>query len=447
MKKYYLLLALTSLLFACKPGGETPDPEGTTYPRVQLIEHFTGESCGYCPYGMNLINEVYSQNPDGYAWVSNHTYGTDEFTAQGSYAIAKKLGATGAPAVSLNREKLDGELNYHPYYLAAMAQKQATTATSTVSLSRTYDPATRELKITASGKTSETEIDSVMLTVAVTESGMVGPQADNMYSWAGWKKFRHTHAVRVYASNAMGDGAVMKNRTFRKEYTVTLADNWVADNCEIVAWITKNNTNWPVLNAAKLPVVEGTKGGEDILYEGIEEYPVPETYPEQGAPNLESTLTICEAYSTDYSDFTVVYLVLCNLDSVVATISNTKMYAYTELYLLVASGSTTLPVDTYTFKDEAQAGVGDAIAGFRNDETHTIDGSQFLWIYKSGSSLYLGRQWMLVSGNIVVTSEGVELTGTTKNGSPVHATYTGPITLKKTAGAPQRILKQPEQSL
>ena len=91
---------------------------------------------------------------------------------------------------------------------------------------------------------------------------------------------------------------------------------------------------------------------------------------------------------------------------------------------------------TYTFKDEAQAGIGDAIAGFRNDEAHTIDGSQFLWIYKSGSSFYQGRQWMLVRGNIVVTGEGVELTGTTKNGSPVHATYTGPVTLKKNSRSP-----------
>ena len=448
-KSYYLLLACASLLFSCNPGGggETPDPAGTTYPRVQLIEHFTGESCGYCPYGMNLIYEAYSVNPDGYVWISNHTYYTDEYSIDESFTIAKKLGVTGAPVVSLNRERYSGSRCMHPYDMLSFIPQQATTATSTVSLTRTYDAATRELKITASGKTSETNIDSVMLTVAVTESGLVGPQADNFFSWDGWKKFRHTHAVRLYASQALGDEVKMKNRTFSKEYTVTLKENWNPDNCEIVAWITANNSHWPVLNAAKLPVVEGTKGGEDIVHGGIEEYPVPETYPEQGTPSAEVRLTGCEALIRDMSAFTLIDMIVYNTDSAVTTLSGTKMYAFYEVYLLVPANSTTVPVGTYTLKEEANAGIGDAIAGKRNDEKHSVDGSVFYWIYKNGSDYYYGREWMLVSGNIVVTEEGVEITATTKNGSPLHATFTGAITLQKGSGAPLRIAKRPDPTL
>ena len=69
MKKYcYLLLAAFSagmILSSCEPGtGVEPDPVGQTYPRMQLIEHFTGAECGYCPMGMDYIYEEYSKDPD-----------------------------------------------------------------------------------------------------------------------------------------------------------------------------------------------------------------------------------------------------------------------------------------------------------------------------------------------------------------------------------------------
>ena len=268
-KSYYTVLALASLLLCCDPnggGGETPDPVGTTYPRLQVIEHFTGQGCGYCPNGMNQIYEVYSQNPDGYIWITNHTYNKDDFTISESNTIAKKLKVSGAPEISLDRTKYDGSRTYHPYYLASYTLKEATTATSVVSLSRQYDAATHELTITATGKTGDQDLDSVLLTVAITESGVIATQEDYMYTWEGWQKFVHTHAVRMFATAALGDPVRMKNRTFSATYKVTLKEKWVADNCEIVAWITPGADNWPVLNAAKLAVVEGTQGGEDIRH-------------------------------------------------------------------------------------------------------------------------------------------------------------------------------------
>ena len=448
MKKLHLL-ALCTLLFAlaaCNNNPEPPtptpidsDPVGTTYPRMQLIEHFTGQGCGYCPYGMDLIYNEYSKNPDNYVWISNHTYGKDNFTISGSNTIAKKLKSGGAPEISLNRSKNSGERTYHPGYMAQYIVKEATTATSVISLSRQYDATTRELVIDVTGKTSESDLDSVLLTVAVTESGMIAQQSDYFDTWEGWSKFRHTHAVRVFATEALGDLVKMNKRTFSAKYTLTLSDKWEADNCEIVAWITPCNDNWPVINAAKVAVVEGTQGGEDIRHGGVEEVAVSENYPEIGTPNAESVMTTCNAYYTPTTDVTVMVLELVNTDQSVAKLSNTAMYAYARLYLAVAAGATTIPAGTYTFKSDEEAQIGDAWAGFRNDQEHVVEGSQFLWVYKSGSSLYIARQWMLVSGSVVVTESGLELTGTTKNGSSVHATYTGEITPKKQSSAPARI--------
>ena len=440
-KSYFAVLALASLLLCCDPnggGGETPDPVGTTYPRLQVIEHFTGQGCGYCPNGMNQIYEVYSQNPDGYIWITNHTYNKDDFTISESNTIAKKLKVSGAPEISLDRTKYDGSRTYHPYYLASYTLKEATTATSVVILSRQYDAATRELTITATGKTGDQDLDSVLLTVAITESGVIATQEDYMYTWEGWQKFVHTHAVRMFATAALGDPVRMKNRTFSATYKVTLKDKWVADNCEIVAWITPGADNWPVLNAAKLAVVEGTQGGEDIRHGGLEEYPVADTYPERGTPNAETVMKVCNASYWSTSEATIMYMVFSNPDSAVYKLSNTPMLAYSELFLLVPSGSATIPTGTYNLVPSADAAVGDAVAGYRNDETHTLNGSTFLWLYKSGSSMYLARQWMLAGGTVVVTEGGLEVTGTTKNGSPVHYTYTGAITPVSQSAAPQQ---------
>ena len=441
MKKTILFAALAAaMLCSCNPGGngEKPDPVGTTYPRVNLIEHFTGEGCGYCPYGMLLIQDVYGANPDNYVWISNHTYGKDEYTISGSNAIAKKLNCSSAPAISINRVKHDGEYIYHPYYVGEYMAKEATTASSIVSISRTYDPATRELKVTVSGKTSEAGLDSVLVTLAITESGLVGPQSDNYYSWNGWKKFTHTHAVRVYVSAAMGDAVKMKNRIFSKEYTTTLKDNWVAENCEIVAWITKGDSWHPVLNAAKLPVVDGSKGGEDILFGGIEEYPVPDTYPESGAPCTNITLSKATVGLTKAANLTYAMVQVSKPDTTVGTYSGINLYPFAVLYLLLPADATAIPAGTYNFTDSGSAQIGDAVAGYRNDEEHEVDGSILMYVGNYQGSLIYTKQWMFASGSVTVTETGLTIDAVTKNGSPFHAEYTGALQTGTASGAPQR---------
>lgn len=442
MKKTFLFAALTAvMLCACKSNnGEQPDPLGTTYPRVNLIEHFTGESCGYCPMGMLQIQEVYGADPDNYVWISNHTYGKDEFTISGSNTIAKKMKNSSAPAISINRVRHDGEYYYHTYYTAQYMAKEATTASSMVALEcNQYDPATKELTLTVSGKTAENGMDSMLVTVAITESGMVGEQSDYYYSWKGWKKFTHTHAVRVYVTEPLGDLVVLKNRTFSKQYTVTLKDNWVAENCELVAWITKGDSWTPVLNAAKRPVVEGTKGGEDILFGGIEENPVPETYPESGAPCTNVRLTKVVGGISKASGTTYALLQVSNPDTTIGTYSGINLYPFAVLYLVLPADATTISAGTYNFVDLQSAQAGDAVAGYRNDEEHELDGSFLMYVGNYQSELIYTKQWMLASGSVTVTETGLTIDATTKNGSPFHAEYTGTIQTSSAAGAPQRM--------
>lgn len=444
MKKSLIaILAAASTLTACQWGGNsgqnTPvDPEGTTYPRVQLIEHFTGEGCGYCPGGMDYIYEVYSANPDAYVWVSNHTYGKDEYTISGSNTIAKKLGVSSAPAISINRGMHDGKRNYHPYYTARYITNEATTATSMISITRTYNAAANDLQITINGTTSDASLDSVRLTIGITESGMVGAQHDYIATWEGWSKFTHTHAIRTFVTAALGDIVKFKNGSFSVTYPTALNAGWVDENCMIVAWITPTDFVWPVLNAAKLPVVEGSKGGEDIRHGGIEEKPVSDIYPESGVPASRIRLASANCSFATSGGQTIATLEAFNRDTTVGTYSGYSMFPYLALKVLLPAGSTTLPLGTYLVADAESAVAGNVIAGYRDDTEHQLLGSLLNYTFLYQNELYLAKQWFVNAGTLTVTDAGFTFEGTTRNGSTLSLHYSGNITGGSTSSAPLR---------
>ena len=441
MKKYcYLLLAAFSagmILSSCEPGtGVEPDPVGQTYKRVQLIEHFTGAECGYCPMGMDYIYEEYSKDPDNMVWVSNHYgFGSDEYSIKGSTTIGKKLKVTGAPSISINRYKytnssegIKNEINYHPYFTSAVLKKQETTATSCVELERTYDAATRMLHVKATMKTTDEAVAGFMLTLGVTESGMLGVQADYNGSWEGWKEFTHTHTIRVYATAALGDTITLKKRTAVAEYDIELDEKWVADNCEIVAWITEIDTYYPVLNAAKLPVVEDTKGGEDIKHGGVTMVPVPDTYPENGAP--ASNISFKEKSVTPKTGYVVLEL---QSDTVIGRNNYGNLFPYIVLYM--GANADTIAYGTYTVSSELTP--TSVYAGYRDDEKFETGGSCLYYCFTYNGKIYLGNQWYVAAGSITVAAEGVTIDITTKNGNAFHATYAGDINATA-AAAPQK---------
>lgn len=441
MKKYcYLLLAAFSagmILSSCESGtGVEPDPVGQTYPRMQLIEHFTGATCVHCPMGMDYIYEEYSKDPDNMVWVSNHYgYDPDEYSITGSKTIGKKLGVKGAPSISINRYKytnssegIKNEINYHPYFTSAVLKKQETTATSCVELERTYDAATRNLHVKATMKTTDEAVAGFMLTLGVTESGMLGVQADYYGPWEGWKEFTHTHAIRVYATAALGDTITLKNRTAVAEYDIELDENWVADNCEIVAWITEIDTYYPVLNAAKLPVVEGTQGGEDIKHGGVTMVPVPDTYPEEGAP--ANNINFKEKSVTPKTGYVVLEL---ESDTVIGKNYYGNLFPYIVLYM--GANADTIAYGTYTVSSELTP--TSVYAGYRDDEKFETGGSCLYYCFTYNGKIYLGNQWYVAAGSITVAAEGVTIDITTKNGNAFHATYAGDINATA-AAAPQK---------
>ena len=280
MKKIYLVLVLLCATLVAS-AQEVP----SSFPRKYLIEHFTGDQCGYCPAGMYSIVEYTQQTSTPCIWVSHHYgFNTDEYSISESARIASASGVNGAPNMAMNRTKVMGtSIAFHPGYLVengmaeTIADKCDTTAEASVVINHTYNADTRELNVTVSGQVGNTEVTEYLLTVIIKENGLIGAQADYYWSWktAGYREFLHPCVARdVISENQLGDTVLVANQAYSKTYTYTVSDKWVAENCCVVAYITPLSKK-PVINAEETPLVAGTTGGAEYLPFAITENQAP----------------------------------------------------------------------------------------------------------------------------------------------------------------------------
>ena len=399
----------------------------TSFPRKHLIEHFTGEACGYCPYGMESIEEYVTNNPNC-VWVSHHAgYADDSFTIKGSKTLVSTFGVTGAPSVILDRTaqtyvdqstgRKTSTLVIHPAYLSELLSDPVDTTYASVAIQPTFDAASRTLNVVVDGLVADTTVKELMLTVLIKENGLISKQSDYLYSWDGWTEFRHNKVVRTFLTATLGDKVTVNNQHYTASFSTTLNANWKADSCVLVAYITPK-TNQPAINAEQTPIIEGTTGGEELKSEGITMKEVPATFPEEGAPVTDVVFNQIYTEAGTLNNG-VPYLGIQLLSTSTVSYQGYKEYPLAILYLIGYSKLTagTYPLE-YTFKANT------AISGEKFEEEFALDGSMLYYAYSDGQYLYPDAQWLLHEGTITVGSNGsIVIDATTLNGSPFNGTY------------------------
>ena len=459
MKHFFSFLPLSLAFVALTACGPKDEPIPDSFPKKHLIEEFTGQTCGYCPYGMNCIHD-FMENDTNFILVLHHYgYSQDHFTIAGSKTITSALKVKGAPTMTINRAKTSymdegikrSATTFHPGYLPDVdkAQFEKTTYAS-VNIQNTYNPSSRELKVTVSGALCKQDYPLLNLTVMVKESGMIDTQADYYYSFEGWQEFRHTNAVRAFLTDAKGDELLVDStRHYKEEYTLTLENAWVPENCMVVAFLSEEFQ--PVVQAAQKPVVEGTKGGADILHGGITPVPVPDYYPEPSATaspqdfsaKEREILAVSYAYSDSYpSEGLVLWTIQAYNTSYSVAVAQTPCIPFVQLYLVMPyEDKPALP--TGTFQINASEEPNTVIAGTRDDEKAQIYGSQFYFTDKSYFNQgYLNpqAQWLINSGSMTINKDGWTIDGTTFNGSEIHLSG-APLTIPQSAAPVRRMNK------
>ena len=399
MKKLFTCI----LLFAAVMMSAQEVP--ASFPRKYLIEHFTGDQCGYCPGGMFSIEEYISTTETPCIWVSHHYgYNEDEYTIPENAKIGKACGVSGAPNMAMNRTKIMGtSIAFHPGYLveagipAQIASKCPTEAEASVLINHTYDAATRELNVTVSGQVANTDVTEYLLTVLIKENGLIGKQSDyNEYSFksAGFKEFVHPRVVRdVLCSDALGDIVAVENQAYSKDYTFTLPEGWVAENCGIVAYITPTNKK-PIINAEETPLVVGTTGGEEYLPFGITQ---------NQAPSSPDKLTFDSVVINKPADD--------KLELILFSRKSVRSSAYGPMNsMVVLEFNTTedvLPVDTFDIQEGNV--LNTLTAGYALLDSRTFAGSRFHYIdskeLKEGN-IAIYHTWRLKTGKLAYGADG-----------------------------------------
>ena len=459
--RFQIFAVLTALCFsACEPNKpEEPQSEPTkevipsAFPKKHLIEEFTGQDCGYCPNGMDCIHEFVGNDTNWILVLHHYGYQADHFSVAGSKTITSALSVSGAPSMAINRANTKyGSKNttvFHPGYLENVSKKQFEDSTyASLNIANSYDASSRELKVKVSGLVGRDDIGSLQLTVLVKESGMVDYQKDYYKTYEGWKEFRHTNAVRAFMTAAKGDAIEVNNQHYSAEYTVTLNNKWVAENCMVVAFLGESFQ--PVIQAEQKPVVAGTQGGADILHGGITAVPIADYYPEPNATqgpgdisgNRSETLSVASAYYTQYATqgITLWQIQAYNTNAIVS-VSGANCVPFAWIYLVAPYSATpTLPEGTFPVSTTEQPET--VLAGQRDDANFEIFGSMFYFTslsYFQQGYLDPKAQWLISDGELTISADSWSLSGHARNGAAINLTGSTPITNKGRASLPAKV--------
>lgn len=414
-------------------GFQATEPIPASFPRKHLIEEFTGQACGYCPYGMDCISEFMENDTNFILILHHYGYQADHFSVSGSKTITSALGVSGAPSVAIDRKKTKtSETNtivFHPAYLPEETDKaQFDTMTyASVNITNTYDSETRELQVTVSGAICREDHPALNITVLVKESGMIDTQSDYYNTFEGWKEFRHCNAVRAFLTAPKGDVLnVDLTNHYSVTYTTTLKEAWVPENCMVVAFLGESFK--PVIQVEDEPVVAGTAGGDDIEHGGITPVPVPDYYPEpdslKGPADYSKidvqTMTTSECWYDQIDSLNAWTLQTYN-STVTCTVLGTKSVPFAYIYFYTKKSVTALPVGTYMLNTSGEAGT--AAAGYRDDELMQLGGSEFYFVsysYLSQGYLVPTAEWLIVDGTFTIEKESWSLEGHARNGSTIQ---------------------------
>lgn len=431
----YLVLVLSALLMvAC---GDEPTMSNDiscpaisgSFPRKHVIEHFTGATCGYCPSGMEALQEGLKGHESDYIWISNHYgYQADSYTVSGSSTVGKLLGINGAPEMVLDRSKITGQssLIVDPRDFPSLVNKiKNNTSFASVELKTSYDATDRTLSLHVSGECENADIHCLKLTVLVKESGMVGAQADYDNSWAGWTQFRHTKTIRKYVSEALGDSVSIRKGKYAADYTIAISDKWKEDSCTVVAFLTWPEGNKPIINANQAPVVEGTTGGEDIVAAGITMKAVADQYTETSSVTPAASIRFSEMYASPMEGKEGWVAVSLKSDTSIYLTSGQNRYeCFPFVTLELNTGSTELVNGTYAINDSGE--LYTAAAGHHSKNEVSFYGTMLYYIYRpywtQYQMLYDLADYPVASGEVIIDEQNITFSFTTYRGNHISGT-------------------------
>jgi len=253
MKKIIFLFLAIICCFSCVENMPVvPPPPNFDGAKKVLVEEFTGVGCVQCPEGSAELENLLGIFGENLVVVSIHAgdfvnplpESTMSFKTDEGEALINYLGNPPFyPSAVIGRKDFDGG-NYRLQYgrnkwAGFIAQELEEELKISVNIVKNYDPVTRELQVQVSGIALKDITGDLRLTIMVSESNIVNAQLDSNQGGLV-VDYVHKHAFRTTMTNFDGDGLGDKldeGENYDVTKTMTLPDEWVPENCEVIAFV------------------------------------------------------------------------------------------------------------------------------------------------------------------------------------------------------------------
>lgn len=258
-----------------KPVDTTATKDSTiVYTRKVLIEDYTGHTCGHCPKAADEIDSIIHRNPNkivamavhsgSFANVSTTGVFTYDFNTSEGTELDKFFGLSkvGNPNGMIDRVGYDqNHILFYTDWATKVEEQLAKKLVAYITLKAEYNASSRNLSVNAKSLFLENLDGNYKLCLFVTEDSIIAAQKDYRLSGAAADipNYTHKHVLRTSINSVWGEviasGAVKKDDSITKDYSVTIKSTWNEKKCHVVAFIY-NSANYEVIQAEEIKVTK-----------------------------------------------------------------------------------------------------------------------------------------------------------------------------------------------
>lgn len=239
-----------------------------------LLEDFTGHLCVNCPEAAKLAHDlaeeldhrliIYAVHAGNFAQPVPDSDFSEDFRTVAGNELNTNYAIFANPLALIDRVEHNGlrQIFKDDWETVVMSEIQKPNAVN-MELSNTWYPNLSVVKVNI-----ETEFiaeanadDQYKLVVFIVEDNIVAPQLNNDPNIGADTLFNYVHrnilrdAISPTYGDFLGDnGNVVLNEVYSSQYTYPVSNDWVTENCRIVAYVAKTNATLNLVDI--LQVVE-----------------------------------------------------------------------------------------------------------------------------------------------------------------------------------------------
>ncbi len=249
---------------------ETDDTMLEPQDRRVLVEEYTGVSCVNCPAANAELKNLQSSHSEQIILVGIHAGFFARPLSESQLDFRNEASEGLYDLFNIRDEYPSALINRKPFGMPAELQQNNSTqwpaiitaeldkdAIINVETSLSYDDPSRRLDVVVQLVPLENISEQVHLSIMITESGLVDAQADQTDVVLDYE---HSHVLRSLLTAVAGDlvdAPFEMGEPISLNYSTSLAADWTASNCNVVAFAHFNgDPSYEVLQASEAHVAE-----------------------------------------------------------------------------------------------------------------------------------------------------------------------------------------------